>query len=195
MTSQIHSFQLIYNEFHPKILKYLIRLFDDKVEAEDLTQDVFVKVNNSLKKFEGRSSLSTWIYKIATNVANDRFRSASFQKGKKQTLTGEFKEDNKEDRDLWADSSVASPDKEIAKNEMDSCIHRYIEGLKEEYKTVLVLSKYEELKNNEIAKVLGISTDTVKIRLYRARTQLKKKIDSGCDVTNDEDTGLFCDEK
>ncbi len=56
------EFQQIYKEYYPKILRYLIRLFDDKNEAEDFTQEVFIKVHRSLDKFEGRSSLSTWIY-------------------------------------------------------------------------------------------------------------------------------------
>jgi len=62
----------------------------------DLAQDVFLKVNQGLPKFEGRSSLSTWIYRIATNISHDKFRSVSFRKGKKQTLTDEFIEENKD---------------------------------------------------------------------------------------------------
>ncbi len=78
---------------------------------------------------------------------------------------------------------------------MSSCINRYIYDLNEDYQKVLVLSDYEGLKNKEIAHILGVSLDTVKIRIHRGRTALKKRMDKGCDVTPDPDTGLHCDEK
>lgn len=187
------EFQQIYKEYYPKILRYLTRVFDDKDEAEDFTQDVFIKVNEALDKFEGRSSLSTWIYKIATNLANDRFRSASFQKGTKQTLSGEFIEENKEDKDVWTGEKKNTSDRILEKKEMNSCIKRYVEDVNENYRTVFVLSEYEGLKNQEIADILDLSLDTVKIRIYRARTQLKKNMEKGCEISQEED-GLNCDE-
>jgi RNA polymerase sigma factor (sigma-70 family) len=84
------EFRQIYIEHYPKILRFLGRLSGNHLEAEDLTQEVFIKVNEALDKFEGRSSLSTWIYTIATNTANDPFRRASFQKGSRMTLTGTY---------------------------------------------------------------------------------------------------------
>jgi len=188
------EFQQIYKDYYPKILRYLTKLTDDIEEAEDLTQDVFIKVNSGLEKFEGRSSLSTWIYKIATNTANDRFRSASFQKGTKQTLEGEFIEENKEDKNVWTGDSENVSDNNLEKKEMNSCIKRYVEDISDNYKTAFTLSEYEGLKNQEIADILDLSLDTVKIRIYRARTQLKKKMEKGCDISR-EDTGLSCDER
>ncbi len=188
------DFQAVYKEFYPKIVRYLSRLTDDLEEAEDLTQDVFIKVNSGLESFEGRSSLSTWIYKIATNTANDRFRSVSFQKGSKQTLSGEFIEGNIEDTNVWTAEKERSSDKLLEKKEMNGCIRKYVEDIYENYQTVFILSEYEGLKNQEIADILGLSLDTVKIRIFRARTQLKKKMEKGCNISQEED-GLACDEK
>ncbi len=70
------DFTKVFVEYHSKILRYLERLTGNKEDAMDLVQDVFVKVNQGLSKFEGRSSLSTWIYKIATNITYDRYRSS-----------------------------------------------------------------------------------------------------------------------
>ena len=185
----------IYKEFHPRILRYLERLTGEKEEARDLAQEVFLKVDQGLSKFQGRASLSTWIYKIATNLSHDRFRSASFQKGKKQTLTGEFIEENKEDTNVWTGEREVSAEQQLEGKEMSGCINRYIYDLNESYQQVLVLSEYEGLKNKEIASILGITIDTVKIRIHRGRTQLKKRMEKGCDVTPDPDTGLNCNEK
>jgi len=188
------DFQIIYKEFYPKILRYLTRILNDKSLAEDFTQDVFIKVNEGLDTFEGRSKLSTWIYKIATNISYDYFRSASFQKGTKKTLKGDFLEENKEDKNLWAADKSQISDQVLEKKEMDSCIRRYVEQIPENYRTVFVLSEYEGLKNKEIANILGLTIDNVKIRIYRARTELKKKMEKGCNISYEED-GIFCDEK
>jgi len=187
------EFKEIYKEFYPKIVRYLSKLTDNKEEAEDMAQDVFIKVNSGLETFEGRSKLSTWIYKIATNLANDRFRSASFQKGTKQTLSGEFLEENKEDKNVWTGEKASTSDKILEKKEMNDCIKRYVEDVNENYKIVFALSEYEGLKNQEIAEILGLSLDTVKIRIFRARTQLKKKMEKGCEISNEEN-GIACDE-
>ena len=187
------EFRQIYKEYYPKILRYLSRLSGNNLEAEDLTQDVFIKVNEALDKFEGRSSLSTWIYTIATNTANDHFRSASFQKGSRITLTGENLKENIEDRNVWTGEAEITSDKILEKKEMDCCIKRYVEDISENYRTAFILSEYEGLKNQKIADILGISLDTVKIRISRARKQLKEKMEKGCEISRGED-GLTCNE-
>lgn len=187
------DFHTIYKEFYPKILRYLTKILNNKDLAEDFTQEVFIKIYESLDKFEGRSSLSTWIYKIATNIANDYFKSASYQKGEKQKLGGEFLEENKESKNVWKGDKSEISDKVLEKREMDNCIKRYVQDIAENYRTVFVLSEYEGLKNKEIADILGLSIDTVKIRIYRARTQLKNKMEKGCRISYEED-GISCDE-
>ncbi len=189
------DFTQVYQEYYPKILRYLERLTGNKEDTRDLVQEVFLKVERSLAQFECRSSLSTWIYRIATNVSHDRFRSTSFQQGKKQTLTDAFIEENKEDKNVWTGEKEASTEQQLERKEMSGCINRYIYDLNEAYQKVLVLSEYEGLKNKEIASILGITLDTVKIRIYRGRIQLKKRMEKGCDITPDPESGLHCDEK
>jgi RNA polymerase sigma-70 factor (ECF subfamily) len=72
------DFQEIYNDYYPKLVRYLTGLVG-VADAEDLTQEAMVKINNGLDQFRGESKISTWIYRIATNVARDRFRSAAFK--------------------------------------------------------------------------------------------------------------------
>jgi len=75
---QIPDFQDIYTEYYPKLVRYLTRVVGE-ADAEDLAQESLVKVDRGLEQFRGDSSLSTWIYRIATNVARDRFRSAAYK--------------------------------------------------------------------------------------------------------------------
>jgi RNA polymerase sigma-70 factor (ECF subfamily) len=85
------EFQKIYDAFQPKILRYLIRLVGEN-EAEDVTQEIFVKVSQALENFRGESKLSTWLYRIATHAALDRLRSPSFQRIVQKKLSDDSSE-------------------------------------------------------------------------------------------------------
>ena len=78
---------------------------------------------------------------------------------------------------------------------MNKCIRDFIEELPENYRTVVVLSELEGLKNTEIAEILGVSLDTIKIRLHRARAKLKKELETHCDFYRDEGNEFACDVK
>ena len=188
------DFQAIYKEFYPKIFRYLINILADKELAEDFTQDVFIRVNEGLQNFEGRSKLSTWIYKIATNRTRDYYKSAGYQKGTKQTISENLVKEHSKTQNVWKVAENEISDQVLEKKEMNNCINRYVQDITENYRTVFVLSEYEGLKNKEIGDILGLSLDTVKIRLYRARTQLRNKMEEGCRITY-ENNGIHCDEK
>jgi RNA polymerase sigma-70 factor (ECF subfamily) len=156
-----------------------------EAEAEDVTQDVFIKVNGALKDFRGESSFSTWIYRIATNTALDRLRSPSYQRAAPLELAEEIFEGERAGGDcgvVLAPEKKASVEKQFIRDEMNGCIWGYIEKLPESYRTVLVLSEHKGLKNNEIAEVLGITLETVKIRLHRAKAKLKEALEANCEL-------------
>ena len=181
-TSEL-EFQKIYNAFQPKIFRYLSHLADEQ-EAEDLTQETFVKVHQGLENFRGESQLSTWIYRIATNAARDRMRSPSYQRMTRNCDLGNEIENNQaeiEDQNTWTREKTPLVEQQIFHKEMNECIRGYIEKLPEDYRVALVLSEYEGIKNNEIAEILGVTLDTVKIRLHRAKEKLKETLKANCD--------------
>jgi RNA polymerase sigma-70 factor (ECF subfamily) len=191
------EFQEIFNEYQPKILKYLTRITNN-YEAEDLTQEVFIKVESGLKNFRGDSKLSTWIYRIATNTAIDRMRNPSFKNKVNEVAAYESTQENDpeiEDKDQFSGEKIESTDQQYVRKEMNSCIRNFIENLPEDYRAVVILSELEGFKNKEIAEVLHISLDTVKIRLHRARAQLRKKLESNCNMYRNEQNELSCNLK
>jgi RNA polymerase sigma-70 factor (ECF subfamily) len=197
MNSDELEFNRIFKEYQPKILRYLTRL-TGMYEAEDLSQEVFIKVESGLKNFRGESKLSTWIYRIATNSAVDRMRSPSFKYKVKDGISSEatqMDDIDTEDRDLFTGEKIESTDQQYVRKEMNSCIRNFIENLPENYKTVVILSELEELKNKEIAEILHLTLDTVKIRLHRARAQLRKKLQSNCSFYRNEQNEFSCDLK
>lgn len=181
------DFKSLHDQFRPRVLRYVTRLVGE-AEADDVTQSAMVKVNEGLAGFRGDSSVSTWIYRIATNVAMDKLRQRATQP---LTDTGyEFDEDN-------LPSAAQSPSVETTaiREEMSACISEFVARLPENYKTVMILSELEGFTNGEIATILGLTLDTVKIRLHRAREKLRNDLQAGCTFDRDERGEFACDRK
>ena len=191
------EFHKVYDEFYEKIHVYLRRLVGEAT-AEDATQEVFVKVDKNLAHFKGKCSISTWVYRIATNAALDRLRSKAHRQDR-QTSSLSDTEDGSDvdisDADASEDKKVLAADREAIRAEMTECIREFVGRLPPEYQTVIVLSELKDLKNQEIADILEVSLHTVKIRLHRARARLKQEFESGCEFYRDEDNVLACDRK
>ena len=185
----MRDFYDIYQEFQPKIHRYLCNLAGED-DALDLTQAVFLKVSRSLDSFRGESSLSTWIYRIATNTAHDHAASSlTRQKDCEQSSDDDGSIDDLPDR------GFQGTDSEYIRREMNACIRGVVDQLSENYRTVLLLGEFEEFTNAEIAAILDVSLDTVKIRLHRARTALRKAMECQCSFYHDERSELMCDRK
>ena len=186
------DFKEIYNKFQPKIFNYVSRMTGPQY-SEDITQEVFEKVSHAIKDFQGKSKLSTWLYRIATNTALDRLKSSSFKGYTKHTALEDATD--VEDKNVWTGEKQSSADQGLIRKEMNECIREYIEKLPPDYKTVIILSELEGFTNQELADIIQVSLNTVKIRLHRARTHLKKELDNGCDFYHNEKGYLACDRK
>lgn len=181
------DFKSLHDQFRPRVLRYVARLVGE-ADAEDVAQSVMLKVAEGLAGFRGDSEVSTWIYRIATNAAMDRLRGKPLQ-----TVS---------DAELEADEGNVPPAAQTAsvettaiREEMSACIAEFVTRLPENYKAVMILSDLDGFKNDEIANILGLSLDTVKIRLHRARDKLRKELAAGCNFYRDECDELACDRK
>lgn len=183
----MRDFDSIYSEFQTKIHRYLTNLIGED-DAFDVAQAVFLKISRSLKNFRGESSLSTWIYRIATNAAHDHAESSLARQQYSEEL---FDDENSID-DL-PDADVSGTEREYIRREMNTCIRGVVDRLPENYRTVLVLSDLEDMTNPEIAEILGVSIDTVKIRLHRGRIALRKAMNSQCSFYRDERNEFMCE--
>lgn len=185
------DFDKVYREFHERVNRYLERVVG-KSDAEDLAQEVFLKINKGLRDFKGESSLSTWVYRIATNAALDRMKSRSHREGK-ETVSLEMI--GSEPDTAVVNGMSLSAEREAIRDEMRACIQEFVDKLPADYRIVVRLSEMKDLRNQQIADILGISLDAVKIRLHRARARLKADLEAGCSFYHDEDGKLACDRK
>lgn len=186
------EFQQVHDTYRSRIFNYLSRMVGED-EAEDLTQEVFTRVSQSLNSFQGNSRLSTWIYKIATNAALDKLKSASYRQARKNQLTIDSIEESTKAGNIWTGEKTRSTEQRIIQSEMNACIRNVINKLPEGYRTVIVLSDLEGFIDKEIAEIIGLSIPATKIKLHRARAKLKEELAHYCVFYRDDRNELVCD--
>jgi RNA polymerase sigma-70 factor (ECF subfamily) len=175
------DFQKIHDEFRPKIYRYLARLVGE-YDAEDLTQEVFIKVNRGVATFRGECQLSTWIYRIATHTALDKLRSPSSKRSVEMGLPEDPESGEIElaDIDVWTGEEAPSAEEQLFLKQRYACYCEFIEALPASYRVVVALSELGELAANEIAEIVGLNLDAVKIRLHRGRMRLLQELKTHC---------------
>jgi RNA polymerase sigma-70 factor (ECF subfamily) len=153
---------LVAAELSEPLLRYLKRYVGEPAVAQDLLQETLIRIDRGLPNFEGRASLKTWAFSIATRVAADHFRKpANRVRIVDVDETAELSD---------ADRSV---DHRLVIDEMNSCVREVIDSLPEDYRAAIVLHDLEGLTAVETAEVSGCSVATAKIRIHRARLRLR----------------------
>lgn len=170
-------------QYHQPIYSVVYRILGDPADAADTTQEVFIKVFRGMKRFNGESSLKTWIYRIAVHEASNHRRWWFRHKAKEASM-----EPAPEDFETYGgnqglglkDTLVdegASPFDSTAQNEVRARVEQELKQVQEPYRTTLILRDIEELSYEEIAEVTETSLGTVKSRLMRGRDALKKRLE------------------
>ena len=179
--NDVAAFNEIVGRYKNKIYNYIYRMVGNSEDAEDLTQEVFVKMYVALDSFRNQSSLSTWLYRIAGNLCIDAHRKSSRRDagfgGSVTSLDGPVVTDSGDDgpsRDV-ADNTF-EPAKILAQVELDAHIQVALSKLPEKMRTVVVLHDIEGLQYEEIADVVDCPLGTVKSRLFNARTSLRQHL-------------------
>jgi len=170
------DFADIYEAYQARILRYLTRVVGEH-DAEDLAQEVFIKVSRALPSFRGESQLSTWIYRIATHAAIDRLRTASYRK---ETENPELEDLDEVEADAWTGEEIPSLEQQLMRKEMYDCFEKFVSRLPVNYRTIYVLGDLEGLSNAEICEILGLTLEVVKIRLHRGRGMLLNQLKKHC---------------
>jgi RNA polymerase sigma-70 factor, ECF subfamily len=142
MTAQSLDFHCIHDAYRPRVLRYLTR-FVGAADAEDLTQQVLLKISESLGQFRGDASLSTWIYRIATNAALDQLRRLRARPVQGLACTATTADSDAEADGAWAEASIPSVETGVIREEMSQCVRDFVERLPDNYKSVIVLSELE----------------------------------------------------
>lgn len=156
------------------VFKIIQRMVHNRQEAEDLTQEAFIKAYNSITSFNEEYAFSTWLFKIATNNCIDFFR--------KRKLRTHSMDETIRYKDDEIHQEYADPDpnieKELIASEKSRTIRNAIDELPEKYRVVIKLRHQEEKSYEDISELLDLPLGTVKARIFRAREMLNKALRS-----------------
>jgi RNA polymerase sigma-70 factor, ECF subfamily len=167
-------FRNLVDKYQSMIFRTCMGFLHNQEDAEDLTQEIFIQVYQSLSKFKGESAFSTWIYRIAVNASLNKIRRTSgrflFQR-----IEAFFGGDKQK---TWV---IPIPENELPENiliqkEHKEWIFKALNSLPESQRTAIVLSKYDDLSQKEIAAILNISEGAVEALLQRAKANLREKL-------------------
>ena len=164
------GFEELVRRYQRPIAAYVYRMVGDYDSALDLTQEVFIKVYNSLFRYRSEFKFSTWIYKIAHNAAIDHLRRHAVRG---QALTSSTEAER---REVILESLRLTPEQESEKKERCSEIEAVVHLLPDAYRELIVLRHSHDLSYDEIAEVTGLPLGTVKNRLFRAREAMRNEL-------------------
>jgi len=158
------------------IFNLCYRFLGDYHEANDSAQDVFIKVYRSLKKFRFQSSFSTWLYRVAVNTCKNRIKSLDYRFKKRMRRLDSHDPTNGSNPSLEFADESPSPMAELEKKERSLLVQKAVESLPGSKRTMIILRHIEGLSYDEISDITGCNLGTVKSKLARARSDLRKKL-------------------
>lgn len=173
MKSNQSDFIAIYNQYKVLVYNVALHYLQNVEDAEEITQDVFVQVHNSLDSFKENSSLKTWIYRITINKSLDFIKHKNSVK--RFFIFGKKSENESELNNIltFEHPGIALENKENA-----AILFNVINELTENQKTAFILSKLDGLSNPEISEIMNVSISSVESLVFRAKTALKEKLNN-----------------
>ena len=170
-TINTSDFRSIVEKLQERVRNTCFRYVNNIDDADDITQEVFVQVYESMSNFREESQISTWVYRIAVNKSLDFLRRKKRKKrfGKMVSI---FK--TSDDEEYIEIPSVGNPNQELEDKERKEILNWAVSKLPETQQTVIVLSKFQGLSNKEIAKIMDSSLSSVESLMHRAKKNLQK---------------------
>jgi RNA polymerase sigma-70 factor, ECF subfamily len=180
------GFFQIYEAHYEGVRRFIQAIVRDPWAADDLAQETFVRILEKVATLKDPAKLRAWIYSIALNLCRDHLRSRSgrVQETASPSQTVQLMEQM---------PGPSSTEKALERSQMNACIRNKIVLLPEGLRTVLDLYDVVGLSQHEIGQILGISVENVKVRLHRARKNLKKILQTHCTFERDERDVLVCE--
>jgi RNA polymerase sigma-70 factor (ECF subfamily) len=162
------AFEQILDKYHKAIVNFIYKIVNNRAEAEELAQDVFLRVYRARHRYEPRARFSAWLYRIATNVglkAAGRKRRSPFGFGP-DAITG--KEEGR--------AREPNAEQKLVESELGKVVRQIIRGLPRNEKIAIILRRYEGLSYKEIAEVMNCTEPAVKTYIHRGKLRLRDRI-------------------
>jgi RNA polymerase sigma-70 factor (ECF subfamily) len=176
-TGDYQAFEALVNRYEGKVYRLSMRMLRNQEDAEDALQETFLQVYRGLKSFEGRSTFSTWLFRLATNVCLMKIRHRETEPAKLLPLE-EYIPQHEEAGHPQIQDWPDKPEDLLLNKESQEKMLEALEKLPADHRAVFVLRDIEGFSNSEAGEALGISVAAVKSRLHRARLALRGMLSS-----------------
>ena len=160
-----------------KVFNLCYLFLGDYHEADDIAQEIFIKVHRSLHTFRFESAFSTWLYRVTVNTCKNRLKSLDYRYKRWTDRLDGGNPSHNHNNSVELEDKSDSPLSELENKERTRIISKAIHSLSKDKKTVTILRDIEGLSYEEIARITGLNPGTVKSKLARARMDLRKKLD------------------
>lgn len=168
------AFGLLVAKYQRKLLRLVMRLVRDPAEAEDITQEAFIKAYRALPNFRGESAFYTWLYRIGVNTAKNWL----LAQGRRMPTFSELEDGEDEGSGPAGEQrhDEETPERLLLSKEIGETVHAAMEALPEELRTAITLREIEGLSYEEIAQVMDCPIGTVRSRIFRAREAIAARL-------------------
>jgi RNA polymerase sigma-70 factor (ECF subfamily) len=166
-------FRIFVEKYQDMVFRTCYGFVKNSDDCDDVCQNVFIQAFRNIDKFKGESALSTWLYKIAINQSINFLRQNKWQK-LVQKVEDLFVFSNNQVNNR--NSNNQNPEKLLEKKEEDDILNQAISSLPENQRTAFILHKYDDLPQQDIAEIMGISISAVESLVFRAKSNLQKKL-------------------
>ena len=168
------AFEYLANKYHRSMIAFMYRMCRNQATAEELAQEVFLRVYRSRKSYAAEAKFTTWLYRIATNLAVNHARDNKVERSGKVVSLDEPDEETGTTPDV-ADADL-NAEQQILRRERLAAIKKHVLALPEKQRAAVLMHKYESMDYREIAKILKLSESATKSLLFRAYETLRERL-------------------
>jgi RNA polymerase sigma-70 factor (ECF subfamily) len=171
-----HAFEVLINRHQRSVLNFIFRFLGNRADAEDLTQEVFLRVWKAAGTYKPDAKFTTWLYRIATNLCINRQHAIRIRRLFVQSRIQEQIQDSKDSSIIGESAEILSPEDRIIDSEQSTRLLNAINELPTSQRVAIVLRIYDEMSYQEIAQIMGRSISSVDSLLIRAKKNLHRKL-------------------
>ncbi|MGA2956669.1 MAG: sigma-70 family RNA polymerase sigma factor [Thermodesulfobacteriota bacterium] len=171
----------IQDQYYHRVRKFILASVRDESVADDLIQETFIRIQENLDSVREPAKISSWIFRIAYHLCQDHFRTL-----KKSSSHEEI-------HDGLVDLQETPVQKKLEQSEMSQCVQDQLNLLPESQRSAIIFADVMDFSHQEIADILGLTVENVKVRLHRARKKLKTILKEKCTFEVDERNVLVCE--
>ena len=178
--------------FRPRIVRHIRTLVRNSADAEDLAQETLLRAYRHLDSLKEPAALGVWLYRIATHISLDFLRQVSHRPEAPGSVASA---EAGRDEESTPDPEAPRLDQLVGQARMSHCVQEFLEALPDGPRMAILLHDLHGLTSVEIARLLGCTPGSAKIRLHRARARLRAALQAGCDFSVDDRGVLVCGRK